>query len=208
MVAFTKTFRSEVTLGRGNDARPDHALDRALDAYSNDEGYDAMTARLGTAQNSWASILESQALYKHLMKSAACGHLKQPGDDSPLIAANASKGKIGGDGADLLEGSPVNVKVMRAFNAVVGDLVNVYKLTHMDALAKKRQAQLPCQAKVYDLLNLATEVATHYMPVAHSRAIHAWVGTMISNEYDLENTCEQYEDFDAWMIDPDVPGTN
>ena len=113
-------------------------------------------------------------------------------------------GKMFGEGAEALGESPVNVKIMRAFNSVVGDLVSVYKLTHMDALAKKRQAQLPCQAKVYDLVNLATEVATHYATAANSRDLHAWVGTLLSNEYDLENTVEQYDTFRDWLTDVDV----
>lgn len=202
MIAYTKTFRSEVSLGRGNDARGDHSLDRALDAYSNDEGYEALVSRLNTARNSWASILESQQLYQLLLRAASRGQLQQPEKDSELVALNSSKGKIKDDS---LEGaSPVNLKVMKAFNAVVGDLVSIYKLTHMDALAKKRQGQLPCEAKVYELMNLATEVATHYMTQVNSRPIHAWVGTLVSNEYDLENTVEQYETFRDWMVDADV----
>src|SRR6202011_2937734 len=78
----------------------------------------------------------------------------------------------GGDGASLMEGSPL----FRAFNKMTGDLSQIYGLANLDTLSAKRQRTLPTACKVYDLLNFASEVATHHATPAGERALQAYIG--------------------------------
>jgi hypothetical protein len=50
----------------------------------------------------------------------------------------------------------------------------------------KKLKTLPAKCSVYDLINFATEVATHHSDTTAARRLHGWVGGLISNEYDLE----------------------
>ena len=45
---------------------------------------------------------------------------------------------------------------------MTGDLQRIYGMANLDALSVKRQRTLPAACKVYDLLNFASEVATHH----------------------------------------------
>jgi hypothetical protein len=73
-------------------------------------------------------------------------------------------------------------------------------LANLDALSVKRQRTLPAQAKVYDLLNFASEVATHHATAAGNRTLQAFLGDLISNEYDLEGTGEHLGDWRDFFI--------
>jgi hypothetical protein len=54
---------------------------------------------------------------------------------------------------------------------------------------------------VYDLINFASEVSTHHaMPLAASK-ISAWIGTTIVDEFDLEGSAKEVNDFEALFLD-------
>jgi hypothetical protein len=54
---------------------------------------------------------------------------------------------------------------------------------------------------VYDLVNFATEVATHYANPSTSRLLQAWVGGLISGEFDMESTKDRFAEFKDFHID-------
>jgi hypothetical protein len=76
-----------------------------------------------------------------------------------------------------------------------GGLHETYGLANLDALSIKRQRVLPAKCRVYDLLNFATELATHHANAAGNRVLQAQVGSLISEEFDLEGTAESVTDF-------------
>ena len=97
--------------------------------------------------------------------------------------------------------------LQRQFHRMSGNLNQLYGLANLDALSPKRQRVLPSRCRVYDLLNFASEVATHHTTQAGGRALQAFIGTMISDEFDMEGTAAGGEKFvDLFMntdgVDP------
>ncbi len=76
----------------------------------------------------------------------------------------------------------------------------------LDALSAKRQRALPVNCRVYDLLNFASELATHHTSGSASRVVQAWIGTLISREYDLEESCDAFCDFRDFFLDRKLNG--
>jgi hypothetical protein len=86
---------------------------------------------------------------------------------------------------------------------MTGDLTQLYGLANVDALSVKRQRTLPTRAKVYDLLNFASELATHHTTEMGGRVVQAYIGELISGEYDLEGTAEQFSDWRDFFVGSD-----
>lgn len=85
--------------------------------------------------------------------------------------------------------------VLLDFHRLTGNLHETYGLANLDALSQKRQRVLPARCRVYDLLNFASELATHHSDAAGNRALQAYIGSLISEEYDLEGTAENVTEF-------------
>jgi hypothetical protein len=185
-VGYSKAFRSELNVGRGHDG-VHFALIRVLDGFNNEEGFAALRQRFESAATSWASVNEVNKLYKTLVRLHHRGEVR---GNAPLPAA-------GGDGAEQMVGG---LSLLRAFTSLSGDLSQLYGLANLDALSVKRQRTLPTKAKVYDLLNFASEVATHHASPAGNRTLQAFVGDLISNEYDLEGTGDQLADWKDFFV--------
>ncbi len=83
----------------------------------------------------------------------------------------------------------------RAFRKMVGDYESRYGLASIEALSVKRQRMLQASCRVYDLINFATEIATHHAPPVAAGRLQAWLGSAITEEYDLEGTASSVPDF-------------
>jgi hypothetical protein len=79
-------------------------------------------------------------------------------------------------------------EAIKAFEKTVGDIYNLYGVANLDSIAEKRLRLLPAKCKVYDLINLASEVSTHHATPFEARTLEAWLGTLVSGEFDLEGT--------------------
>lgn len=90
--------------------------------------------------------------------------------------------------------------ILGRLRSLAGDLNELYGLANVDALSDKRKRILPSKARVYDLLNFASEVATHHAHPSGANRIQAYIGGLISDEYDLEGTAESSTDFDAFFL--------
>jgi hypothetical protein len=200
MVGYAKAFRSQLALGKGpDDVTP--SLIRALDGFNNDEGYAAIRQRVESAGKSWLSVYESQQLYKLLIRLHS----------NKALDVNDSSLHKGTDIADYLTGGQPNrpmgeeehvgSPIIKAFHKMTGDAAESYGLANLDSLSAKRQKTLPVNCKVYDAINFATEVATHYAQPEGGRLLQAWVGGRISDEYDMEGTCERFEEFSDFLVD-------
>jgi hypothetical protein len=93
--------------------------------------------------------------------------------------------------------------LFRAFHKMTGDLSHIYGLANLDMLSAKRQRTLPTACKVYDLLNFASEVATHHANSSGHAAVQGFIGDLISGEYDLEGTVDQFSDWRDFFIGHD-----
>ena len=191
MIGYSRAFRSTLALGKGEDDVT-HNLTRALDGFNNDEGFAAMRQRMEAATQSWSSVYETNTLYRLLTKLHGQIHV----DDPSLLRTPSVQAYMLSDGVSQV-GSPV----IRAFHGMTGDTSKLYGLANLDSLSMKRQRTLPVRCRVYDTLNFATEVATHYADPAAARQLNAWVGSLISNEYDMEGTCDKFGDFADFHIE-------
>lgn len=206
VVAMSKAFRSSVALGKGDDNIA-FALTRVLDQFSNDEGYAALRHRLEAAGNSWASVYEATQLYKLLVRL----HNQHDVDGSPVLSRTGANTPNSpyvrklllnddlstpmGESEDVV-GSPI----ITAYHSMTGDTSRLYGLANLDALSNKRQRTLPVNCTVYDMINFATEVATHHALPHASRILQGWGGNTISAEYDMEGTCEKFKNFADFHI--------
>ena len=216
MIGYSRAFRSEISMGRGDSKNADltFSLERALDSFSNEEGYSALRNRFESATTTWASISECNRVYKVLDAMGKHGLLLQDASEGSKLVDQMAKRReavlAASRGEELAEGSPSIVKVMRAYSSLTGDLCSIYGLTHLDALSRKKMQQLPAHCSMYDLLNFTTEVATHYCDQKNGRLLQAEVGNFVSNEFDLEGskTDAAKPQFADWFTDTsDIPAT-
>lgn len=96
--------------------------------------------------------------------------------------------------------------LIRDFYRLTGNLNELYGLANLDALSSKRQRVLPARCRVYHLLNFASEIATHHSTTEGSRAMQAFIGGLISDEYDMEGTADTVTDFADFFVQTDLPG--
>jgi hypothetical protein len=178
-VARTPLFRSELALGRG-ESGVSYALVRALEGFNNEEGFAALRQRFESSTRSWASVNEANKLYRTLVRLQHDKAL--PGG---VVAA-------GTDGA--------RVPILTSYHRMTGDISRIYGLANLDALSVKRQRTLPVSCKVYDLLNFASEVATHHAPEQGRRRLQAYLGDLIGTEYDLEGSTDQFSEWKDFFI--------
>jgi len=94
----------------------------------------------------------------------------------------------------------------RDFHRMTGNLHTLYGLANLDAISQKRQRVLPARCRVYDLLNFASELATHRASAAARTSLQAFIGNLISDEYDMEGTAENVTDFADFFIKDSEPG--
>jgi hypothetical protein len=207
MVGYARTFRSTLALGRGDDDVI-FSIVRALDGFGNDEGYAALRQRFEAATKSWASVYEANSLYKHLVKLLARRRIGWDGvatggssGIANLLSAEQSE-RQSKTGSTEEIGSPV----ITAFHRMTGDMSQIYGLANVDALSVKRQRTLPTNCTVYDLLNFVSEVATHHADEYGSRESQGWLGTLISNEYDMENSMDSFDAIQDFFLDRKLNG--
>lgn len=195
MVGYSPTFRSTLALGRGED-NAIYSIIRALDGFGSDEGYAALRQRFEAAAKSWASVYEAQSLYRLLVKMLNHGGIRRQTvvGGTPLAdAADVSRVEVG-------------VPVISAFHRMTGDVSEIYGLANLDALSVKRQRTLPVNCRVYDLLNFVSEIATHHATGSGPRMAQGWIGTLISHEFDLENSCDAFDDFQDFFLERRLNG--
>ncbi len=182
-IGYTPAFRSELSVGKGDDG-VNFALTRVLDGFNNEEGFAALRQRFEASAKSWASVSEVMKLYRTLTRLHNRGEIR------------SKKKIVGNDGASETDGSPL----FHAFHKMTGDLTRIYGMANLDTLSVKRQRTLPAACKVYDLLNFASEVGTHHATTEGNRDAQAYLGDLISGEYDLEGTCDQFSDWRDFFV--------
>jgi len=184
MTALARSFRTTLALGHGSDSVRT-SLRRALEAFSNDEGYALMRGRFEMATRSWASLREQQDLYRLLLRLQS---------DTKLRSGAIEPGQYSGILSDLSDYGSGGGALLQAYNRMTGDPLELYH-TDPNVLSEKRLRTLPVGCKVYDLFNFATEVATHHVSESTNRTLQGWIGNMLSGEYDLEDSCDQFDSF-------------
>jgi hypothetical protein len=181
-IGYSPVFRSELSVGRGAGGVA-FALQRVLEGFNNEDGFAALRQRFESATRSWASVNEVNRLYRLLTR------LHHTSD----VRGRAILPAVGGDGAEAST-------LFHSFHKLTGDLTQIYGLANLDALSAKRQRTLPAACRVYDLLNFASETATHHATDDGGRRMQAFIGDLVSAEYDLEGTVDQFGDWRDFFI--------
>jgi hypothetical protein len=169
-----------LALGAGGD-NIKYTLTRILDSFNNDEGYAVLRERFNVASRSFASLREQQQLYGILLRL----------QNDPKL-----KAKLGGGNASAAE------ILMKRYEDMTGKPYDLY-FREPNMLSEKRQTALPVECRVYDMMNFATELATHSLTTSNARGLQAWVGNMLSGEYDLEESCDQFDTFRDFFVKPE-----
>lgn len=190
VIGFGKMFKSGLNLGKKGDEIYTTFV-RALEGFNNEEGFAALRQRIESATESYASVNETMKLYDLLAKLHGQGLLGTDGfhEGSPYLH-NLAKDRSGDD-----VGSPI----LKAFHRMTGDLSQQYGLANLNALSVKKQQTLPAgECSVYEVINFATEAATHYAQPQAARQLNAFVGSLLCEDYDMEGTKDgnsEYADF-------------
>lgn len=168
MVGYAPAFRSSITIGKDDQDNPLLPLSRAMDCFNNDEGFDALRQRLDAALLSEASVYEVRMLAKAIHNDLAGKREDQVRYDD----------------------------VFSALGELTGDVALKYQVASEEAISRKRQSMLAMNCTVYDLLNFATEIVSHYGDLLSRGATKtiAWVGQTLAQEYDLERSLETVDD--------------
>ena len=99
------------------------------------------------------------------------------------------------------------VEHIKAYEKAIGDIYGHYGVANLDAFSEKKLRLLPAKCKVYDLLNLASEIATHGATPDQALSLNGWIGTTVCEEYDLEGTGNKHGDFqDVFLPKKDGKG--
>lgn len=179
-VGFAPAFQTTLNLGGGGD-NTRYAIQRALDAFTNDEGYAMMRGKFESATRSWASVREHQELYKAMLRL----------QNDPVLMENIGNWRK--TNVEDMALSPGNA-LMKAFDRSLGDPYRVYN-ADPNIMGAKRQRTLPMPCKVYDMINFATELATHYVSEGAARSLQGWVGKMLTEDFDLEDSADEFQDW-------------
>lgn len=91
--------------------------------------------------------------------------------------------------------------ILEDFDRLTGRIHEFYGVTNLDTLPVRRQRLLPVKCRVYDLLNFASEVATHAAAPQESRHLQSWIGGTLAEEFDLEGTAEHAREFADLHLD-------
>lgn len=173
MVGMTSAFKTKFQLG-GDDSSVRHVLDRAITSFNNEEGFHAMRDVVELASSSWASLYEFMSLHK-------------------AINAAATNDSWGVD---------KRVRILKQLNDMAGNMMGLYGVTGFNEPSTKRSRFLPVKCTVYDLVNFATEVASHHLTTQRARVrMHAWVGDLITRDFDLANTTKTAPNFADILIE-------
>ncbi len=181
LIGVTPAFRTTFQLGR-NETDLDAVLRRAMETFSNEEGFRSFRDRVESATCSWASLHEAMSLRKTLSR-ALTGRQAADGNASPLL---------------------------EEFDRTCGDPLGFYGLSGQEELSARKARTLPVESTVYDMLNFASEVATHHLANKGAKdRVNAWVGQALVGEYDLEGTAETCPDFRDFFLDqsPSAPAS-
>ena len=90
--------------------------------------------------------------------------------------------------------------ILKRFYKMSGRPHELYGIANLDAFSQKRQRVLPTKCRVYDLLNFASEVATHQSSPEAGLKLQAYIGDLVSDEYDMEGTAEKVKDFQDFFV--------
>lgn len=155
MFGMRPSFRSYFKIAGSNNSEIVTSFERALSSYQNEEGFEAVSARMVAAQVTPPSLAEVAAF-------------------RALLVQEMSK-------AEDIE------RTLRVLQDKLGDYSEMYSIASPQEMDPKRQRLTPMRGTVADMINILTELTSHHRhSIRDANRLHAWVGDLINNSYDLE----------------------
>ncbi len=149
-------------------------LERYLRAFSGLDAFGAFQMRIESARTSPASVAEVAKLHQVIV--GGDGH-------GASLTDNLGEAMVTSHG----------MSVTAAFDRMAGSVTELYGVASFGDIPKKRQRLSPMRATVSDLMNFATEFSSHQATTDHARRVDAWLGRLITQEFDLEGTLKPNE---------------
>jgi hypothetical protein len=161
-IGYGPAFKSEINLGKED---PQVMLSRFISTFNNEEAYDAIHQRMLTAMASPASLGELHSLYQKITSF------------TEFIDLEESSGKTS------------DFKIVKALYKLGGNPLRRYGLVNFESISARKARVIDVDCTVYDLINFCTELTSHHNDDARkTQRLMAWLGQLLSSEYDLENT--------------------
>ncbi len=183
-VAYHKNFKTQINYGSKDAAA--YTVERVMQAYNNEDGYIALKNRLENAQKSWSSIYEVRKLAKLIWKLENQSFKDEYIKDTYPGVTDLGKDKLRND-------------ILQQLYILTGNIREIYGVVNIDSISEKKMKGLPTQAKVYDLLNFATEAASHWLRPTAARIFQGYFGSLVSQDYDLEGSAERVKEFKDFL---------
>lgn len=183
VLANNRIFRSSINVGKNAACE---TVFRAVQSFSNEEGFIALRDRLLAAQQSWASIFEAVSLSKVIQRF-------QYTDFDPMFIMRMMENE------DVSDNKLRNSALKHLYKRT-GNLREMYGLATLETISEKQMRQVPTKATVYDLICFASELGTHQLTPGASSALQRYVGQLLGHEvFDLEGSCEEFKKFDDFI---------
>jgi len=175
MIGEAPAFRSQVNIGdsgnviNGNvvhDAIP--TIRKFVESHNNEEGFHVLTDRMRTAGKTPASLDEFNRLYR-LVTGNSMDSLHRR-----MVTQTTSATDLSSDVSQVM------------YSLAGKDLMDKYGLVSLDQLSPKKRKLVPVECTVMDLINVASELATHRANDYQNKKISGFVGQTLAEEFDLE----------------------
>ena len=163
-----KDFKTQLALG---DKLEHEAIKKVMETFSAEEEFHKINKRLNEANDSWASLLEINGLYRHVSNAA---------DIEDLTAARRAG-------------------VMQECDDACSRSLGFYGLSSIADVSARMASNTPANITVYDAIMLSARFAASLNSARAKMAVYIWIGEIItSSSYDIQlskQVCDDWRKF-------------
>lgn len=185
ITASDKTFQSTINIGTDNHV--EETMLRTIQSFSNEDGFIALKQRLIAASNSWASIREVGTL-QELFSTLTLDEIL----DSYVRKIY---------GGTILSIDLIKEDLHKAIQSLSGDVREIYGIAQVSVLSNKKKSIMPTKLTVLDLIMFASGIGNRAFTISAEKKIQQFVGDLVSEEFDLENSKVEFPKFGDFMSD-------
>ena len=170
-VAMSNAFRQPVNLGE--DVQ--FSVLRALSTFTNMDGWEKLRVRIETAYNVPASLAEYERTWNTVQRACIEEH---------RVFDEIGRPTLSDDGRRMMWG------MYETFQKLGGDIMAQYGIASLNQMDSGRKASMAVPLSIADLVNMLSEVSTHYTnSFSSTRTVNAEVGRLL----DMKST---------WNLEP------
>lgn len=148
-------------------------LAQIIDGFRNEDGYIQLKKRFENADLSYSSMREVYRTSRLLQEIVADGR------NSAIAMSN----------------------MMYIFSEMLGDFETDLGISSLNQMSEKVAAGIPMRPTVLSLIQLLSEVSTHHVGAIHQGHIDKFIGSLISNNYDMELSKNHMGEYSQYLLD-------